>query len=226
MSLPIVDIANYCNEKLDFTIPLSDEYFYSNVPLCVIDSVFSIGVRYEGVTNIIKRVRGLLSNGGISEADLTTSQYLKFTDALYPDRLTAEIYNFQRTSPVNGILKTEATHRFLNVLKNYGIERLTDVNKLNDVRELEREIKLIPGQGSGISLKYFYMLSGNEDQVKPDRMIQQFVNRFVSINDKKDEIQYLLRDVAKEISLLRSTKITPRHLDHLIWQYESGRSVK
>lgn len=36
-------------------IEVAEEYGYASLPLCVIDSVFSIGVRYEGVRNVIKR---------------------------------------------------------------------------------------------------------------------------------------------------------------------------
>ncbi len=34
---------------------LEDEYFYQSLPLCIIDAVYSIGVRYEGVRNTISR---------------------------------------------------------------------------------------------------------------------------------------------------------------------------
>lgn len=36
-------------------IEVAEEYGYASLPLCVIDSVFSIGVRYEGVRNVIER---------------------------------------------------------------------------------------------------------------------------------------------------------------------------
>ena len=36
-------------------IEVAEKYSYASLPLCVIDSVFSIGVRYEGVRNVIER---------------------------------------------------------------------------------------------------------------------------------------------------------------------------
>lgn len=37
------------------TIEVAEQYGYASLPLCVIDSVFSIGVRYESVRNVIER---------------------------------------------------------------------------------------------------------------------------------------------------------------------------
>ena len=39
---------------------------------------------------------------------------------------------------------------------------------------LEKKIKEIPGQKSGLSFKYFLMLVGNENLIKPDRMIIRY----------------------------------------------------
>lgn len=226
MALPISEIAKFCNENLDFSIELTDVDWYSNIPLSALDSVFSIGIRYEAVVNIIRRTRGLLAEHKIAEDQLTTTQFLKITQPLYPEILTRDYYSYHRTSATNGILKTEALQHFLLVLQKYGVETLEDLSQIKDVESFEREIRNIKGQASGISLKYFYMLTGNEDLVKPDRMIQKFVNRFIFITDKNDEIQFLLRDVAKELSVLRNSHITPRYLDHIIWRYESGRDGK
>ena len=49
-------IVKYCEKVLDLeTAKLPEEYYYTSVPLCVIDAVFSIGVRYEGVKNTVKK---------------------------------------------------------------------------------------------------------------------------------------------------------------------------
>jgi hypothetical protein len=47
-------------------------------------------------------------------------------------------------------------------------------------------IETIPGQGSGISFKYFSMLAGNGNYVKPDRMVKRFVADALSI--KQDDV--------------------------------------
>lgn len=50
-------LTKYCIDNLDLeTAGQGWEYYYLSMPLCVVDSVFSIGVRYEGVTNTVERL--------------------------------------------------------------------------------------------------------------------------------------------------------------------------
>ena len=41
-------------------------------------------------------------------------------------------------------------------------------------------MRAIPGQRSGISLTYFFMLAGSDDLVKPDRMLGRFLRGCLS----------------------------------------------
>ena len=53
----ISSIANSCTEYLNLeTSELGSEYYYASVPLCVVDSIFSINARYESVTKVVKNV--------------------------------------------------------------------------------------------------------------------------------------------------------------------------
>ena len=49
-------IADYCDQVLPLaTASLGKEYYYQSLPLCVIDAVFSIGVKYKSVQNVVAR---------------------------------------------------------------------------------------------------------------------------------------------------------------------------
>ena len=49
-------LAEYCLRVLPLTTArLGEEFGYQSLALCVIDAVWSVGVRYEGVTNVIRR---------------------------------------------------------------------------------------------------------------------------------------------------------------------------
>mgnify|MGYP003466554474 CR=1 FL=1 len=50
-------VLRACRELLASAevVELGDEYFYASLPLCVIDAVYSIGVRYGSVRNVIRR---------------------------------------------------------------------------------------------------------------------------------------------------------------------------
>src|SRR5580698_4671667 len=145
--------------------PSGAAYEYASVPLCVIDSVFSIGVRYEStertVTDFCARY-GWQRDGRGKTKEHTTSEFLRILEP-YENRweevANTVFRNRQRTSTRSGILKVEATYRFAKGLQH----------------DLQRAIKSIPGQGSGLSYAYFLMLAGNENGVKADRMVTRFV---------------------------------------------------
>ncbi|MEJ7671395.1 MAG: hypothetical protein WKF59_01410 [Chitinophagaceae bacterium] len=182
----IKKVTKFCVDHLNLkTIELGNEYYYASMPLCVVDSVFSIGVNYKGVTNTVRRLCEYYSISYLRKDNLTvlkieeqlsTTHFLNWFNNKTPEALAAEVYkNKQRTSTNNGILKAEAVIRFLIVLKNFSAEYFQDIPGLINNKEFESCIKEIPGQRSGISLKYFFMLAGTDDIIKPDRMIIRFL---------------------------------------------------
>jgi putative endonuclease len=75
------------------------------------------------------------------------------------------------------------------------------------------------GQGSGISLRYFYMLAGETNLIKPDRMIMRFLEENVGQKVSIDESQKLLRNVCAKINE-KGYLINAKKLDNLIWNYQ------
>lgn len=60
-----------CKSKLDLTnLPHAEEYGYHNLPLCIIDAVFSIGVRYISTENTVKRYCDYFSVTRLREKEL------------------------------------------------------------------------------------------------------------------------------------------------------------
>ena len=50
----ILKIVTYCQKNLNLcNAKLSDEYYYNSISLCVIDSLFSIGVNYNSTKNVV-----------------------------------------------------------------------------------------------------------------------------------------------------------------------------
>lgn len=226
MKEDINKVVNHCISALDFNQPLAEEYDYKNVPFCVIDSVFSIGVRYEGVKNVVNKVKGYLARDTFDDdfSQLTTSSYLDIINGLSYDELADKIYNKQRTSTTNGILKAEAVSLFLKVLKKHNIEAISDIPSVYNNSGFENEIMNIKGQGTGLSLKYFYMLSGYEDLIKPDRMILRFLSNIINRELSFDSATEILVEVAKEISRVKNRKITAKQLDNIIWKYQREKT--
>ena len=49
-------IADYCKRYLSLDKDvLGDEYYYQSLPLCIIDAVFSIGIKYQTVQKVVQR---------------------------------------------------------------------------------------------------------------------------------------------------------------------------
>jgi hypothetical protein len=60
-----------------------------------------------------------------------------------------------------------------------GVRYLQDVSAAAQDEKLDTALRAIPGQGSGISVGYFFMLAGDDNLVKPDRMIVRYVGKAV-----------------------------------------------
>lgn len=83
---------------------LSDSYYYASLPLCVIDAVFSIGVRYSSVLSTVKRFVDYYSlphyrarNGIVNDVtEYTINDFLK--DYQQVDMVSNVFQNRQRTS--------------------------------------------------------------------------------------------------------------------------------
>lgn len=219
----IEKVEAFCSEKFadkkDFI--LQDEYNYGHLPLCVIDSIFSIGVRYEGVQNTIKRFCNYYKIDSFSNKnELTTTDILELIEQMSMIELTEKVFqNRQRTSTNNGILKSEAVILFLKVLQKFKVEKFGDIEKIITNEQFENEIKEIPGQKSGISLKYFFMLAGSDDLIKPDRMILRFLENITGEKLNLNNCQLILTAVTERLNN-KGFNITAKKLDNLIWSYQ------
>jgi hypothetical protein len=150
-------------------------------------------------------------------AQLSVSAFIQFHQGFTFQEMVEKIYqNKQRTSTRNGILKAEAAYRFAGVIQGYCVEYLQDVTKILGDEKFEAEIARIPGQSSGLSTRYFYMLAGDENFIKPDRMIRRFIQAAIGRELSMQECQELL--LAAHTELVRDYPLlTPRSLDHQSW---------
>lgn len=228
--MDIKKIANRCEQLLDMRdIKLSEEYFYQSLPLCVIDAVYSLGARYQSTRQVVirycnyfnlQRIRENKNSLPSKETQESIENFVEKMRRIGVEKFANEIFrNRQKTSPKGGIPKAEAVLRFATVLKKYNINYIQDVPAIISNSNFEKDIKNIPGQKSGISLKYFFMLSGSDDFVKPDRWILKFLTDTLLRNVTSEETEFLLRGVSEKLKL-KYPNITPRLLDYLIWNYK------
>jgi hypothetical protein len=128
-------LADYCRRSLPLAgAALGAEFGYPSLALCVIDAVWSIGVRYEAVTNVIRRYCEYL--GGTPKTTSTplsalTADMERRGIAFYADQV---FQNRQRTSPRGGILKAEAVYRYAAVCARTASRRCRTCKRSRPVR--------------------------------------------------------------------------------------------
>jgi hypothetical protein len=205
----VARVANHAEDMLKLADARHGDEYYS-LPLCVLDAVFSIGVRYEAVRNVVARycadasVRKTRQYGAPFPDRTDQESITRFCARLRSwgtsDQVADRLGSRQRTSthPTSSILKAEAALRFAEQLRANRIEHLQDMAELSagGIALAEGAVRTIPGQHSGISWSYFRMLSGTEDQVKPDRMLLGFVAAAVGRQVSTDTATQLVRGAA------------------------------
>jgi len=221
------EIAEYCMLNLDLNRTLPDDYYYQSLPLCIIDSVFSINANYNSTRNTVHRFCNYFNIFPVYSRErlptvkqLSISQFLTMTRKYSIDDLAGKIYqNHQRTSTRNGILKAEAVNLFVSAIVKYQVDFFQDVDRIIGNPNFERDIARIPGQGSGITTNYFYMLAGSDEYVKPDRMVLRFIGNATHMSFGNEACQDLLK-MSQKVLFKDHPQLTPRTLDYLIWDFQ------
>ena len=228
-------LTDYCEQVLNLReAKLSPEYFYQSLPFCVIDSVFSLGVNYEGTRRTVmrycdyyglQRIRENKDNLPLKEQQESIESFIEKIQFLGVEKFTQEIFdNRQRTSTKSGILKSEAVLKFASILRKFGVNYFQDIPRVISDERFGREIMNIPGQTSGLSLRYFFMLAGSDEFIKPDRMILRFLEGALNRRASSGEAQKL---VTNAVSNLRPScpNLSPRLLDNEIWKFQRRKPM-
>jgi hypothetical protein len=195
----------------------------TGLAVAIIDAVWSIGVKYASVENVLARYREARSGQGANADEDTAADFIDFVEQLGgPDAFAEQVNNRQRTSSKSGILKAEAVLREARMLAEEQIVVPQDVLSADDARleTLSGRWAEVPGQSSLVSWHYFLMRAGVQG-VKPDRMIRRFVARALRRPGPQavgtEEARYLVAATAEWLG------VDPSELDHEIWDYERQR---
>lgn len=198
---------------------------YPSVALCLLDSVYSIGVRYSGVVGFLQRYSELREKqGGAAERDKPADLVESIDQVGGVDKFAEETSCRWRTSTRSGILKAEAARDLAEILNRAGLHTVEDVREqlgtveLQEASPVKSEWLSVRGQRSGLTWNYFLMLARVQG-VKADRMIIRYVSRALDRHVKQEEAATLVRGVAERMD------VDTIRLDHAIWRKESGREI-
>lgn len=186
-----------------------------SLALCVIDSIWSIGIRYANVVAVVGRYS---ASRPAAESDDLADLLAAVEAAGGIDAWRSKVGTRHRTSSRGGIYKSDAVVAAAEALVAVGVDSAKDLRDADAATLARAEIVwcAVRGQRSGISWHYLLMLVGTED-VKPDRMILRFLTRAIGYQPDLDQARALVRAAAAELG------VTARTLDHRIWRFESGR---
>jgi len=113
--------------------------------------------------------------------------------------------------------------QFARTLKSFKVEFLQDLAPLATNTELDAQLRAVPGQSSGIAIQYFWMLTGSQDLIKPDRMVLRFIGDALSrpFTSTVGATELLI----KTTQTLRSEfpSLNARLLDYAIWSHQRSQ---
>ncbi|MFI5494875.1 hypothetical protein [Actinoplanes sp. NPDC051859] len=204
---------------------------WASLSYCILDAVWSIGARYDAVVvPLVRRISELAGDttplippGSPPPDDpMRLERFL----ARYPDTMALQaITNAQRTSTRAGIAKADAALRFARVFAEQGINDLSSAATLvvdgSSVRsQIDHALAAVPGAGrAGIRLSYLWMLVGDDDAIKPDRMVLRWLARHAAPVSPV-QARVMLHDAASALSKRLHRPVTPWMVDHAIWRTE------
>ncbi len=211
--------------------------YWASLPLCIVDSIFSIQAKYTGVVRVVNRWcesqeppwKAETSCKPTNDAGPTVRE---FVDTIGRRLETGSTYadlfgNLQRTSSRSGILKAEAVHLFAQALLDSGINTFGDLRDRKKLEAAEARVKKIAGQGTGITFTYFLMLAGEDDYVKSDTHLRRFVNDALCVDwshlVSEKRAEELVREAATRFTKDHSG-LTAAGLDYAIWSYQHTRT--
>ena len=193
-----------------------------SLALCVIDSIQSIGQRYGGVANVVRRYRDFRASQDCdAKADGATDLAATFEELGGVEGWASRIGTRNRVySRSDAPLKAAVILEAANLLIGEEVLSTKDLLSLSpeEREDLKRLWLGLRSQRSGISWRYLLMLAGAEG-VKPDRMILRFLSRHLPDAGQigTDEAVSLVTEVARQLGVSANT------LDHRIWLHERAK---
>lgn len=197
---------------------------YRSVALALLDSIYSTGNKYTGVTNFLNGYVMLRGQEGANAYDDTPTDLINTIDRWGGvDEFVAKVGYRWRTSTTPGApYKAQATLEAAQALASGELETRPAVQD----RFRERAARLtdpvakrwlkIPGQSSGLTWNYFLMLCGLPG-VKADRMVTRFTGDAVGRAVGQSEASALVEAVCDR----QGWNYTM--VDHTLWRFQSGR---
>ena len=199
---------------------------WTSLSFCIVDAVWSIGANYDNVVVPLVRKK-FAAKFVVTEPTVPASQPmphdplpLSRLDDLTVESLTA-LTNRQRTSTRGGIRKADAVLQHVAVFRDHKVETMQDALALfsNTERfdQVDTALRLIPGEGGyGIRRNYLWMTIGQDDLIKPDRMVLRWLERH-DIKTDPAGARDIIAAIVPLVSRQMKRRVTAWEIDHALW---------
>ena len=229
MSRPAVEL-NQVIEAVRRSFPLRNlalpnEFFPAHLSVALIDAVFgSKGKHNDGTVPVserycrwvgIARTRANRWDKPSPEVQESLTNMIGRFDELGMHRMIGEVFRTKQLLPDAKIARVEFVLRAARKLRQVGIEVLQDI-QVRPCEQIERTLGDCAGFGEATT-RMFLMYSGNDDFVRGDDYVRQFVADALSRTEvSAAKAEGLVRRSAYELVL------SPRYLDDQIWRRHSA----
>ncbi len=215
----INNFVTYCRENLNLE-SIRTQTNYKSLPLCIIDTIFSLRARYRLVVNVTQNYADQFLNGDRFASDHTISDFIEaYENINNPEEFTNRY--IKRNNRICGRLKIVPCYELAIKLKQLKIETIDDFKKYQNENEecLESVIRSVTGFGPQAT-NYLFMLSGDSSRVKVDTHINRCMRNLFNRILTNEEVQELFRE-AVNILQKEYSNLTVSKLDHAVWLYYS-----
>ena len=206
--------------------PQPRERRWTSLSFCIVDAVWSIGAHYDNVVVPLVRKK-FAAEFGVTEPTIPASQPvpidslpLSKLEAVTVDSLTG-MTNRQRTSTRGGILKAEAVLLHIAVFREHHVDTMQDALVLFSDTErfgkVDKALRSIPGEGGyGVRRNYLWMLIGQDDLIKPDRMVLRWLGR-QEVKTDPAGARDIITAIVPLVSARLNRTVTAWEIDHALW---------
>ena len=192
--------------------------------------MWSIGAHYDNV--VVPLVRNLAKEFGVEQPTVPMSQPID-ADPLPLTRLAdvsvdelIRLTNWQNTSTRGGIRKADAVLRHVHAFRAHGVSDLADAIALFGDEErfaaVNADLRRIPGEGAhAVRRDYLWMLIGQDDLIKPDRMVLRWFKHHGVVVDPVGA-RDLIAALVPAVSARLKRPVTAWEIDHALWNAGRG----
>jgi hypothetical protein len=211
---------------------------WTHLSLCILDAVHSMDAHYDRVTVPLCWRYAELADLADPLLDVDQAHLIIGTDreqplAAFADwaadlgevRLAGVLGSHHRTwRRQDAPYKTRADIEYSQILVAHGVDNLMAAAAMltDDRRQraVEADLARVPGHGSGARRDYLWMLVGDDQHIKPDRMVLRWVDHLLGRQVGVVEARELIKSAAAAVGR------TPWELDHAVWRSQSGRGAR